>query len=77
MSDYIITGQCNDPNARLVILNESDWVVEIDEATLPNYDLEFRSYSAEVTAGDKLVFVKRPDGSVSAYGGVAPIYSGG
>jgi len=74
MSDYYITGQCNDPDARLVVLNEADWVVEVDESPLPNYDSEFGSYLIDVTNSAKLVFVRKQTGEVEGFGAVIPSY---
>lgn len=69
---YYIKGYTNEPNSRLIIINEADWSVEIDESSIPNYNSTFGSYSIEVTSGKKLVAIVKPDGEMQTKGNVTP-----
>lgn len=72
MSDYVIKGQTSDENGRLVIINESDWTVEVDETPVPNFVAGLGTYYAEVTNSKKLVFIRKTDGQIKSYGNVDP-----
>ena len=74
MSNYYIIGSTNEPNNKFVVLDESDWSVEVDESTMPNYNSESGQFSTIVTNTKKLVFIERTSGEISGYGNISPIY---
>lgn len=74
MADYAIYGKVSNHDNRLVIINESDWSVEKDISPMPLTDSgDFETgneYWTETTPGKKLVFVRDPEGVVTAEGNV-------
>jgi hypothetical protein len=72
MSDYKISGLLEDSDATIVVIDESDWSVETSVSS-PTLD-EFGRYEITgLTAGKKLVFVRRTAGQIKAYGNVEAV----
>lgn len=59
----------NNEDGKLIIINESDWSVELEEDILASPDSGFQK---TVTSGTKLVAFRRTSGEIEAYGNVTP-----
>jgi hypothetical protein len=59
----------NNKDGKIIIINESDWSVEITEDLDASPDT---AYEKTVTGGTKLVAFRRTSGEIEAYGNVTP-----
>ena len=59
----------NNEAGKLIIINESDWSVEINEDIDASPET---GYEKTVTSGTKTVIFKRATGEIEAYGNVTP-----
>lgn len=73
MSDYVIKGQTSEEDGRIVVIDETDWSVEVDESPIPNFICANGNYFVEVINSKKLVFLRKSDGEIISYGNVDPI----